>query len=183
MTARELADLREASGQKRIQKSDVPQASHDALVRDFNGQPFPKKSNKLDVQRTSTTGYVLFEKVQALKALSPKKSKYKAVRCVDADGNKFDSKAELARWVVLKLLEKNGTIVNLERQYRFPIVIRGIKCGTYVADFKYDVPDVRESTIRPVVEDVKSEPTKTPVYRLKKKLVEAQYGIKITEIT
>jgi len=33
-----------------------------------------------------------------------------------------------------------------------------------------------------VVEDVKSEPTKTPIYRLKKKLLLACYGIQITEI-
>jgi Holliday junction resolvase RusA-like endonuclease len=39
ITSQQLGDLREATGQKRVQKSDVP---HDALVKDFHGKPFPK---------------------------------------------------------------------------------------------------------------------------------------------
>jgi hypothetical protein len=49
---------------------------------------------------------------------------------------------------------------------------------TYVADFSY-VDNVPPHPMT-VVEDVKG--FRTPLYRLKKKLIEAQYGIAITEI-
>ncbi len=110
----------------------------------------------------------------------PAPSKYRAVRTVDADGTKWDSKAERARWVILKLMESQKLIVSLVRQPRFDIIMNGIQCGFYRADFAYY--HIANISLR-VIEDVKSAPTKTAVYRLKKKLVEAQYGIKITEIT
>jgi hypothetical protein len=49
--------------------------------------------------------------------------------------------------------------------------------GYCCADFRYCR---RDGEI--VVEDVKSEPTKTPLYRWKKKHVEAQYRITVREI-
>jgi hypothetical protein len=45
---------------------------------------------------------------------------------------------------------------------------------TYKADFDYDSQDGH------IVEDVKG--LKTPMYKLKKKLIEDRYGIEITEI-
>jgi hypothetical protein len=48
---------------------------------------------------------------------------------------------------------------------------------TYIADFVY-----RNSQHQEVVEDVKSEITrKNPVYRIKKKLVKAIFGVDISE--
>jgi|TARA_Y100000310_G_scaffold126112_1_gene124867 hypothetical protein len=102
------------------------------------------------------------------------KNKYGAVR-VRIDGIDFDSRAEARRYVDLKMLEKAGEIRNLELQPKFECVVDGTKICTYRADFQYFCGNER------VVEDVKG--VKTPVYRLKKKLVEALFrGIKITEI-
>ncbi len=114
------------------------------------------------------------------------KSKYKAIRTT-VDGITFASKKEAARYAVLKIAEKAGEIRNLERQPRFKIFVPDSPlmgnetCWTrvcdYVADFSYEVPGLVSN---PVIEDVKG--FKTPVYRLKKKLVEAQYGIRVVEV-
>ena len=103
--------------------------------------------------------------------------KYGAVPTV-VDGVRFASKAEAARYGELKLLEKAGEITGLVLQPRFPITYHGLKISTYVADFKYFL--VNGAHPVGVVEDVKG--VSTTVYRLKKKLVEAQYGIVITEV-
>lgn len=105
-------------------------------------------------------------------------SKYNAKR-TEVDGYVFDSKAEAGRYSVLKMLEKaDGAdrISELELQPKFLLIINGKKVGTYIADFRYI--DSRGNT---VIEDVKG--MKTPVYRLKKKIVEALYNIEIVEIT
>ena len=109
-------------------------------------------------------------------------TKYNAVSCV-IDGVRFASKAEAERYCELRLLLRAGQISNLEMQPKFPISINGVKICTYVADFRYfsrdDGPQNQVGHLH--VEDVKG--TKTPVYRLKKKLVEALYpGVKIEEI-
>lgn len=98
---------------------------------------------------------------------------------VDTDDGKFDSKLELRRWNELKLLERAGEISELKRQVRIPL-IEASKYGreiAYIADFSY-----RENG-KTVVEDTKSEATRTPLYRLKKRLVAEKYGIVIKEIT
>ena len=101
-----------------------------------------------------------------------KRGKYNAVKTV-VDGITFDSKKEAARYAELNLLERAGEITCLTLQPRFDIIIKGKFCCFYKADFKYFTAETC------VIEDVKG--MKTPMYRLKKKLVEAQYGIKITE--
>lgn len=99
--------------------------------------------------------------------------KYKNIR-TSVDGFVFDSQREARRYGELKLLVRSGDIHSLELQPRFPIVINGVKVCTYVADFGY-----ADHTGSPVVEDVKG--VKTPIYRLKAKLVKAVYGITILE--
>jgi len=102
------------------------------------------------------------------------RSKYKAVK-TEVDGIVFDSKREAARYMELRLLERAGEIKNLELQPAFKCRIDGKKICTYKADFRYFT--AKEC----VVEDVKG--VKTPVYRLKKKLVEALFpGVKIQEV-
>lgn len=103
-------------------------------------------------------------------------SKYHAIRTT-IDGITFDSKAEAKRYEELKLLEKAGEILAVEVHERFPLLYGVIKLGDYEADFSYYIKGVAQM----VVEDVKG--VKTPLYRWKKKHFEAQYGIKITEIT
>lgn len=102
--------------------------------------------------------------------------KYNAVKTV-VDGITFASKAEARRYSELKLLENAGAIKNLCLQPPYPCVVNGKLICKYVADFIYW--DTEKDC--QVTEDVKGMPT--PVYRLKKKLVEALHGITITEIT
>ncbi len=102
------------------------------------------------------------------------KSKYRAVK-TEVDGITFDSKREAARYMELVLLERAGEISRLELQPKYDCVVNGHKICTYKADFRYF------SAEGSVVEDVKG--VKTPVYRLKKKLVEALYpGVTVQEV-
>jgi hypothetical protein len=103
------------------------------------------------------------------------RSKYRA-QPTEVNGHRFDSKGEAARYVELRFLERMKIITDLRLQVRFSIEVNGQKIATYVADFVY-----REKGVE-VIEDFKSPATaKNPVYRLKKKLVEAIYGIEIRE--
>lgn len=88
-------------------------------------------------------------------------------RSTVVDGIRFASKAEARHYAELKLLERAGKITALELQPKFPVVIRGEHICDYVADFSY-----RDEVQRRVV-DVKG--VETPVFRLKKRLVEALY--------
>ncbi len=108
-------------------------------------------------------------------------NKYHA-RKVALDGYIFDSQAEARRYQELRLLEQAGEIEGLVVHPRYPLIVRDVNCGYYEADSSYWQPiDECESAL--VVEDVKSKPTRTAVYRLKKKLVKALYGIEIQEVT
>jgi hypothetical protein len=89
------------------------------------------------------------------------------------NGITFHSKKEADRYLDLLLLEKCGKIECLMLQLAFPIIINDIKVFTYKCDFRY----VENGEI--IIEDVKG--FKTAIYKLKKKCVEAQYGIKIRE--
>jgi hypothetical protein len=102
------------------------------------------------------------------------RSKYRNVR-TEVDGIKFASRAEAKRYQELKILERAGEITRLDLQPRFDCWVNGNKVCTYVSDFRY-FTDAGQ-----IIEDVKG--MKTPVYKLKKKLVEACYpGVKIIEI-
>ena len=107
------------------------------------------------------------------------RSKYGAIPTT-VDGYRFASKAEARRYGEIKLLEKAGLIEKLMLQERFLLLVHGVKIGTYVADFSY--MDCQGDTPERIVEDVKSRPTRTAVYRLKKKLVYALYGVEIREV-
>lgn len=96
-------------------------------------------------------------------------NKYKNKKCQSRDGKWFASMAERDRYEELRLLEKAGKIGDLTTQPRFPVQINTFRICTYIGDFMYTEGN------QWVVEDVKSEPTKTPVYRLKRKLFLAYY--------
>lgn len=89
------------------------------------------------------------------------------------DGIVFDSKKEMTRYSTLRILEAAGEIRNLILQPKFDLHVNGVKVATYQGDFWY------ETDAGHVLEDVKG--VKTPIYRLKKKMVEAEYGIEILE--
>ena len=102
------------------------------------------------------------------------KSKYRAVK-TEVDGITFDSKREAARYMELMLMQRAGEIKRLELQPKYDCVVNGKKICTYRAYFRYSTNE------NSIVEDVKG--MKTPVYKLKKKLVEALYpGVIIQEV-
>lgn len=103
------------------------------------------------------------------------RNKFNARKTI-VDGIVFHSAAEANRYKILKLLEKSGRIVNLKLQEPFVFKLHGKKIFTYFADFVYVDMDKGVN----VIEDVKG--MRTPLYKLKKKLIEAYYGIKITEV-
>ena len=97
------------------------------------------------------------------------------------DGIMFDSKKEANRYCELKILLKKGKIFSLECHPKFPLSVNECLIGTYIADFSYTdyTSGGRGLYGFAVVEDVKG--VKTAVYRLKKKLMKAIYGIDIYE--
>jgi len=103
-----------------------------------------------------------------------RRGKYGA-RKTEIDGITFASAKEARRYAELKIEERAGLIRNLELQPVYEIAINGVRVCKYVGDFRYFRDQDR------VLEDVKGQ--KTPMYRLKRKLVEAAYpGTKIIEI-
>lgn len=102
------------------------------------------------------------------------RGKFHNVKTV-VDGIKFDSKKEAAEWLPLKLRQQQGEISFLRRQVRFDLhALGGAKITYYRADFTFI------EFGRLVVMDVKG--MLTPMYLLKKKWMEAEYGIKIMEV-
>lgn len=99
-------------------------------------------------------------------------SKYHA-RPKTVDGIWFHSTKEANRYQELMLLSKAGQITSLEFQPKYDLIVNGLKICTYVADFRY------KEFGQVVVEDVKG--VRTPVYRLKAKLMLACHGIEILE--
>lgn len=100
-----------------------------------------------------------------------KRAKYGNKVCV-VDGIRFASRREARRYVELKRLGVQG----LQMQVPYALIVNGAKVGSYIADFRY-----RRSDGEWIVEDVKTPATSTPVYRLKKRLMLALYGVTILE--
>lgn len=113
-------------------------------------------------------------------------------------GKKFDSLKERNRWNELNLLQRAGKITDLQRQVKFVLIPtqyeryeryskktgKRLKDGirvvekecAYYADFVY-VKDGKK-----VVEDTKSEATKTKDYIIKRKLMLWVHNIRIKEV-
>lgn len=96
------------------------------------------------------------------------------------DGIKFDSISESRRYIQLKHLQELGEISHLRLQPNYPYYDKKNKkvLFKYIADFDYCTEHGEV-----IVEDVKSAYTaKLPIYRLKKKLIEDRYDVKIKEV-
>lgn len=89
-------------------------------------------------------------------------------------GITFDSQREANRYMQLRAMLDAGEISNLRMQVPYPCEVNGQLVCRYIADFVY------ERDGQTVVEDVKG--MKTPVYRLKRKLVAALHAIVIAEV-
>lgn len=110
------------------------------------------------------------------------------------DGITFDSQKEGARYLQLKALQQVGEIIELECQPVFKYMSKDCEkvLFKYIADFKYKYLEPsreydNEGNVSyyatEVIEDVKSTYTaKLPLFKLKKKLIEDQYPIKIIVI-
>jgi hypothetical protein len=105
------------------------------------------------------------------------RSKY-GNRRVEVDGIWFDSEAEAKRYGELLLLVKAGQISDLAVHTRLAFEIAGDTMFVYMPDFEY-TDHTGPVPVR-LYEDVKG--VRTAVYKLKKRLIEAQYGITIVEI-
>ncbi len=140
------------------------------------GNDFGDLSNE-QLEALKTKGLV---KKKTLSNTAIKESKFKNKKTI-IDGITFDSKKESQRYSTLKALQDSGKIKDLQMQVKYRIVIDSYKICTYIADFSYkDLTTFLQPTI---VEDVKSEYTKKmPIYRLKKKLMLAVFGIEIKEV-
>lgn len=113
-------------------------------------------------------------------------NKYGARRTyVEAIGRTFASKREADAALVLWARQQAGEVRDLAFQVSYDFYFDGEKLGRYVADFVYDErwpqrdTSMGEAWVR-VVADAKG--VKTPVYRIKKRLMRAFYGIDIKEI-
>ena len=96
----------------------------------------------------------------------------------------FDSQKEARRYDYLALRQQAGEIHDLRLQVDFTLQEaytdpegRRVRAIRYRADFTY-----RERDGRLVVEDVKSKPTRTREYLIKRKLMKERRGIDITEV-
>ena len=98
-------------------------------------------------------------------------NKYRNIKTV-VDGITFDSKREAFYYQIFKKQEQLGHIKDLKLQVPFHFVLNGKKIFTYKADFTYINPNC-DNYLQVV--DVKG--VQTPVFKLKKKLIEAQHGI------
>ena len=124
---------------------------------------------------------------QILQQMSAKPSKKFHNNPTTSHDIHFDSKKEANRYEELMTLLRMGKIRKLRLQPQYTLQesymtpegerVRAIR---YVADFSYEKPV--GDTWTTVVEDVKSKATKTPQYKLKKKLMQERYNISITEI-
>lgn len=110
-------------------------------------------------------------------------SKYHAIRCPCELGGTphwHDSRKERDRCLTLHLLLERGEILDLQQQVPWELRVNGEKIARYVSDFQYQVVDGDQ--MRLVVEDVKSPPTMTSTYRLKRALMRACHGVEIQEV-
>lgn len=125
--------------------------------------------------------------------------KYYNIKTKTTDGLVFDSHKEAQRWEQLLLLQKAGKIVELQRQVKYELLPaqyetyerfskkgKRLKDGTrlierkveYIADFVYHDAETGEM----IVEDTKSEATRTKDFIIKRKLMLLIHGIKVREV-
>lgn len=135
----------------------------------------PQNARTRVVQRFKDSQHAEIPSVDPGAFSVPKRGKYGAV-ATTVNGIRFASKAESERYQQLIIAERAGKIRALVLQPAWPLIVEGVKVATYRADFSY----IDVATDTEVVEDVKG--MSTPVYKLKKKMMAAFYGIEIQEI-
>jgi Protein of unknown function (DUF1064) len=153
-----------------------------------------KKARKNTLMDVSATSLKVFEAMLD-HPVAAKPSKYRNVKTITPDGEKFDSRAEADYWLLLRARAEAGEIINLRRQVPFGLYCPApaehhppewfaldgkitVQVCEYVADFVWQEKDGRL-----IVADKKSPATaKNRLYALKKKWMALQYGIEILEV-
>jgi len=111
-----------------------------------------------------------------------KSSKFNNVK-VDIDGHNFDSKKEAEFYGQLKIKKNAGLIKDFQMQVRYDIIVNSIMIGKYFLDFLIENNDGSIEYIDIKGKDSKTNKfIKTGVFALKKRLVEAIYGINISMV-
>lgn len=104
-------------------------------------------------------------------------SKFGAVPTQTADGQKFKSTLEAdfynRQWIRLRA----GEVEKIEREIRYELIVNGVYIASYYLDF---IIYEKGGNVRYI--DCKSQPTKTPLYLMKKQLMLALYEIEIEEV-
>lgn len=106
--------------------------------------------------------------------ISRPRNKYGAVK-VKCDGHTFDSKREHARYIDLLRLKAAKEITGLIIHPTWQIIINGIVVCRVMLDFSYITKEMKV-----IHEDVKGKDNQ--MSQLKRKMLEAAYGIKVTII-
>ena len=120
-----------------------------------------------------------FELINGKLVSSKPKSKF-GNRKVEIDGFKFDSQKEANFYCKLKILKDSGEIADFDKQVKFDIRVNNIHIANYFLDFLVKKNDGTIDYIDIKGQDRYSKKfIKTDVFQLKKKLVEAIYGIEI----
>ncbi len=102
---------------------------------------------------------------------------------------RFDSQKEACQYDELLVMLHAGTIRELRLQVDFTLQEaytdsegKRVRAIRYKADFTYWKQDEKSAWVRYVVEDVKSRPTRTKEYMMKRKMMKDHYGIDIQEV-
>ncbi|HCP14836.1 MAG TPA: hypothetical protein DIT32_03535 [Peptococcaceae bacterium] len=121
------------------------------------------------------------EKYSAQISQTANKSKYHN-EPVTEQNIKFSSKKEAKRYRELMQELKIGSIKELKLQHSFTLQeAYTTPSGERIRAIRYDADFTYFENGRFIVEDVKSAPTRTRVYLLKKKLMQERLGITIKE--
>lgn len=184
----------------RVELSDLPEWAQKQLLRKIKAQesgrtlpaPTAQAASMEETERSSAERIRAFPTVSRVsRSLAPtagaaQRSKYGAQK--DYRGAiRFDSKKEARRYDELMRLLEAGEIEDLHLQQQFTlqesyVTPEGerVRAVRYVADFRY-LRKLENGLTETVVEDVKSQATRTQVYMVKKKLLKERYGITIQE--
>ena len=106
-----------------------------------------------------------------------RESKFGAVPTETADGQKFKSILEADYYNRLWVQKRAGEIETIEREVRYELIVNGIMIATYFLDFRVKYTDGHTEYV-----DCKSQPTVTPLYKMKRALMLALFNIEIKEV-
>lgn len=97
---------------------------------------------------------------------------------ITVDGERYASKIEYAHHSQLLLLEKAGEVRNIRHEPPYQVTISGKLMFTIKPDHVFEEKTAIGSW-KMRFADTKSKPTITSIFRLKKKIFEAVYGVEL----